>query len=141
MRKLTLIILFTLTILSCKNDKKPKVDYDNQIDKKEIIRDSSLVIINELPIEIDSTDYLIYIIGEPNTLSYGSSYSGFSSDSDNNDIFSVTNSNNAEISGNIHNIKFQKKETDSISQLTEKTILINSVNFLREVSTKIRRSI
>ena len=133
MRKLTLISIFIITLISCKNDDKPTITYDNLNDKKEIVRDSSIIVINELPIEIDSTDYLIYIIGEPNDLSYGSSYSGFSSESDNRKSFSVMNSYNSNISGDIHNIKFQKNESDTITDLTDKTILISSVDFLREI--------
>ncbi len=132
MRKLTLLFLLLVTLFSCKNDDKPTVTYDENV-KKEIVRDSSIVIINELPIEIDSTDYLIYIIGEPNDLSYGSSYSGFSSKSDKRNSFSVNDSYNTNISGNIHNLKFQKHESDTITQLTDQTILINSVDFLREI--------
>ncbi|APG59838.1 hypothetical protein [Christiangramia salexigens] len=139
MRKLTFIILVTITILGCKNEKKPKVNYDNQTDKKEIIRDSSTVIINELPFEIDSTEYLIYVIGEPSNLSYGSSYSGFGAESNNRNSFSVNNSYDSNISGNIHNLKFQKNESDTITQLTDQTILINSVDFLREIFNKNRK--
>ncbi|TXK76886.1 hypothetical protein [Mesonia sp. K4-1] len=133
MRKLILISLLIINLFSCKNNDKPTVTYDNLNDKKEITRDSSIIVINELPIEIDSTDYLVYIIGEPSNISYGSSYSGFSSESNNRNSFSVINSYNSTISGKIHNLKFQKFESDTITQLTNETILINSVDFLREI--------
>lgn len=139
MRKLILIIPFLIIIFSCENEKQPKVDYKTQNDKKEIFRDSTQIIINELPIEIDSTDYLIYVIGEPNTINYRSSYTGSESGSYDKNNFSVTSSHYGDFTGKIHNLKFQKQETDTINELTDKTILISSFGFLREIFNQNQR--
>ena len=134
MYKFIPILSFILFLLaSCHEEPRTAVDYANLKDQTEIKRDSSTVIIEELPVEIDSTEYLIYIIGEPANLSYGKIYSSFSGSSTNDKSFSVINSYRSELSGNIHNVKFQKLESDTINQLTNQTIRINSINFLREI--------
>ncbi|MCH4824570.1 hypothetical protein ML462_15460 [Gramella lutea] len=133
MRKLTLILLIIFSITSCKNDDKPTVDYNQKKDKKAIVRDTSKIVINDLPVEIDSTEYVIYVTGEPQETYYGSSYSGLGSRSSNSNSFSVISSYNADIPGSIFNLKFQKRESDSITSLTDQIILITSVKFLREI--------
>lgn len=133
MRKLTLILLVIFSITSCKNDDIPTVNYNQKKDKNVITRDTSKVMITDLPIEIDSTEYIIYVTGEPKETYYGSSYSGLGSRSSNSNSFSVTSTYHADISGSIFNLNFQKRESDTITSLTDKILLITSVNFLREI--------
>lgn len=130
---LPLLILLSALYASCISDNKPKVDYNQRSEKREVLRDTSKVVINDLPIEIDSTDYVIYVTGEPVESYYGSSYGGFGSSSDNSNNFSVVSAYKSDVSGKIYNLKFQKKESDTLTVLTDKHILIHKVTFLRPI--------
>ncbi|PHQ28697.1 hypothetical protein [Leeuwenhoekiella nanhaiensis] len=127
------MILSLILLVACKEKTKTAVNYDNLKSRTEVKRDSTTIILEELPIEIDSTDYVIYIIGEPVNLHYGKIYSGLNSGSGSGESFSILNSYGSDISGNIHNLKFQKLESDDITQLTQRTLRISSISFLRDV--------
>jgi len=107
MRKLTIFVIIIVSSLSfsCKKDDQPKVNYNQKVEKNDIVRDTSKIVISDLPIEIDSTDYVIYVTGEPRETYYGSSYSGFGS-SDSSNSFSVISTYDSDLSGKIYNLKF-----------------------------------
>ncbi|TQD38707.1 hypothetical protein [Haloflavibacter putidus] len=133
--KCTIIsVIAILLLVSCSNEEKPKVIYPkNTNDKsKELKKDSTLIEIADMPIHIDSTKYLIHPIGEYKL--YGSrnkSYFGSSNLGSGN--FSISNYNRYEITGNLHNLKFQRLDSENLTQLTNKNIRIQTVTFLRNL--------
>ena len=67
MRTLTSILMIVLTLLSC-GKQQPKIDYNSQnqsdsLTMDNIAADTSKILIAELPVYFDSTDYLIHPIG------------------------------------------------------------------------------
>lgn len=141
--KQKLIVALTFVILtSCSNNEKPKVIYreNESIQATELIKDSTLIEIADIPIHIDSTNFLIHPIGEykmygsRGKISFGSA--GYGSGS-----FSISNHNRYEITGNLYNLKFQQLETENFTALTTKNIRIKSITFLRKIFKNTKKQI
>jgi len=126
----TLVLLF----ISCGTDNKPKIVHTviNENEITELKKDSTFIEIADLPIQIDSTNYLIHPVGDFKIEDYKGRgiYKSKSYGSKN---FSISNYNGRRISGNLSNIKFQHIDSDKLSSLTENIININSLTFLRDV--------
>ena len=74
-----MLILSLIMIAGCIEEPKTAVNYYNLKNRPEIERAASTVILEEPPIEIGSTECLIYVIEEPENLCYGKMYSSCSS--------------------------------------------------------------
>jgi len=124
------ILLFT----SCGTDNKPKIVHaeNNGTEIPELKKDTTFIEVSDLPIQIDSTNYLIHPIGDfriedkRGKIIYKSS--GYGSKN-----FSVSNYGGYRISGNLSNVKFQHIDSEKLSALTENVIKIKSLTFLRKV--------
>lgn len=136
MIKNSLILTLLICVLaSCTDGKKPKIVYDNSGKNKEtteLKKDTTLIETADLPIRMDSTDYLIHPIGFLKISKSWSKTSYRSSDYKNTN-FSVSNQSKYEITGNLTNLKFQHIDSEKLIPLTEKTINIQSVTFIKEV--------
>jgi hypothetical protein len=134
----TIIIISFL--FSCKNEEdKPKVSYDT-ITKKVIEqkKDTTKVVVADLPIQFDGTQFLIYPIGEVRITDRDGKASY--SKSDWSDISFVISSNlENEITGNLQNLKFQRIDSDSLVSLTKKPINIQSVMYLKTLADKLKK--
>jgi len=142
MKYLITTVIITLFILtSCRTEEKPKVIYPEnaQTNNVELKKDSTLIEISDLPIHIDSTKYIIHPIGEFRMYGSGRSKIYFGSSNSGSGSFKISSYNRYEISGNLNNLKFQDLESEKLKQLTEKTIKINSITFLREIFDKTKR--
>ncbi|WP_299608452.1 hypothetical protein [uncultured Aquimarina sp.] len=130
----TVLLLFSIIVFaSCGNDKKPRVVYDTDPNKEatELKKDSTLIEAADLPVQIDSTNYLIHPIGYLKV--YGSrSKISFRSNYENTN-FVLSRHSNYEITGKLTNLKFQHIDSEKMIPLTEKTLIITSVRFLKEV--------
>lgn len=140
------ILIFGITILlftSCGRDNKPKIVHTEGFETEvlEPTKDTSFIEIADLPIEIDSTDYLIHPIGDfriedkRGKIIYKSS--GYGSNSS----FSISSYGGYKISGNLSNVKFQHKDSEELSALTEKIIKINSLTFLRQLFDNTKKQV
>lgn len=128
MKNLILLLALVTLLFNCNsNDNKKIISKENET--QNIKKDTSLIEIADLPIHIDSTDYLLHPIG--NYKIYASKLSSYRSDNYNS--FSVSNSNKYSISGNLSNIKFQKKDSEELIPLTNKIINIKSMSFMKEI--------
>ena len=132
-----LTIISILVLVSCKNnDEKPKLSYKTDKKVVEQKQDTAKIDIAGLPIQFETTDYLIYPISNINSNNYSKTlewkYEG-------NESFNVANNMDNEITGFMQNLKFQKTDSDSLVSLTDKPILIQSVNFLSTISLKTRQ--
>jgi hypothetical protein len=139
MKKTILLLGFFILLFAKCNDtnKTPKVSYDsnnkNKVAKVKI--DSSKIQIADLPIQIKETKYLLHPIGdfvyEGGSWKYDSS-----STSKENLSFSISNSNEYEITGYIQNLKFQHTDSTSIRSLTNNPVLIETITYLNKVAEK-----
>ena len=136
-----LITILTL-LSSCKNEKKPKVIYQEteNVETTELVKDSTLIEIADTPIHIDSTNYLIHPIGEYKMYGSRSKYR-FSSSGHGSGSFSIASYNGDRISGNLYNLKFQKMDSEKFTSLTKKNIRIKSVSFLRDIYNNLKKEI
>jgi len=142
MKNIIILVILTIILVSCGNENKPKVIYkeSKNAEPTELKKDSTLIEIADIPIHIDSTNYLIHPIGEYKIHSsrgkvyFGSS--GYGSGS-----FSVSKYNNYKITGNLHNLKFQKIDSENLTSLTKKNIRIKSISFLRDVFDNTRKQL
>ncbi|MDI9310621.1 MAG: hypothetical protein QM535_10425 [Limnohabitans sp.] len=125
-----IISLFAL-LVSCKKEQKPKVKYDKQTPKTEIKQDTSTVQVADLPIQLENSSVLIYPIGDLR-VSDVQKTAYESSRYDEKSGFRFSNSLDNEISGYIRNVKFQKKELDSLYVLTDKVVLIERITYLKD---------
>lgn len=138
--KSILILMIIVFFSSCRNDNKPSVvhsDIGNQENLKPK-KDSTYIEITDLPIEIDSTDYLIHPVGYFRTedtrgkVLYKSSRWSPQG-------FSISNYAGYTLSGNLTNILFQKKNSKYIAPLTKDFLKIESMTFLKKVSDNIKK--
>ncbi len=134
MKQIMIFSTIVLLLISCETNDKSKIVHSENINQ-EIIdpkKDSTFIEIADLPIEIDSTDYLIHPIGyfkkeeSRGKIIYKSS--GYGSQN-----FSVSNYGNNKLSGDLTNIKFQHKDSDELVSLTDEFVKIKSLTFLRDV--------
>ncbi len=142
MRNIIILGITLIFLTSCGNDEKPKVIYpeNEEIETTELKKDSTLIEIADIPIHIDSTKYLIHPIGEYRMYgSRGKVYFGSSSYASGS--FSITNYNRYEITGNLHNLKFQQLDSENLKSLTTKNIRIKSITFLRDIFDNTKKQI
>ena len=144
----TLIIYSTLALMllmsSCKEntDTPKKVIYENRAKEKEkqVAEDTSKIQIADLPIQMDGTKYLIHPIGDFRIYE-GRSKSTYGSSNTDNVSFSISNYDRFEITGFLHNIKFQHIDSTTIRSLTDKPILIQTASYLNTISDKTKQQL
>ena len=140
MKKILKIALFTagLLFVSCKEEiEKPKVSYEKPSKNTTKIKtDTTQITVADLPINIEGTKYLLFPIGDLNI--YGSnSKSLYSSSSSDSDVrFTMSNYNDFQLTGYLQNLKFQEIGKDSITKLTKKQVLIQTVTYLKSIADK-----
>jgi len=127
--KTTLITMcLALLMINCE-DKSKKISHDETVEIQ-IKIDTSKIKIADLPIAIDSTDYLIHPIGY---ISEYKSRSSSYSKSSNYTSYSVSQYKNFSIKGEFSNIKFQHTNSEKLTALTDKIVEITSINFLEDI--------
>ncbi|WNM18996.1 hypothetical protein [Flavobacterium capsici] len=137
MKNYTLYILLVSIAFfsSCKKEEeKPKVIYETtQKTTSAVVVDTTKVLVADLPIHMDGTNYLLFPIGDLNfskRMNYGSS-------SRNNSVsYTVSNYGEYEITGYLNNIKFKEIGKDTIYALTDKPVIIQSATYLKDHATK-----
>ena len=132
------ILVLTLFLYSCFKDNKPRIVHDNNIENQKPIKDSTYIEIADLPIEIDSTDYLFHPVGyfkmESNT-----GKSMYRSSSWRSQGISISNYSGYKLSGNLTNVLFQHKNSNDITPLTKDFLKIESMTFLKDISDNTKR--
>lgn len=126
MKKISLYIFPLLALfISCKEGQKPKVKYDSTAPKVEIKKDSSKLEIADLPLQFQSSNVLVYPIGDLRVSELKKN--GYEEKGN----FNVSNSLEDEITGYLRNVKFQEAGTDSLHVLTDKVMMIERITFLK----------
>ncbi|NRD20723.1 hypothetical protein HNV08_11745 [Winogradskyella eckloniae] len=129
MKSIILIFALALTLSNCDERRTNRINHDATIET-EVKKDSSQIEIADLPILIDSTDYLIHPIGH--ITEYKSRFSSYSGKRGYNS-FSVSNYNDFSIQGEFSNLKFQHINSEKLTALTDKIVEITSVRFLETI--------
>ncbi len=135
------LFITIITFSSCREEaEKPKVSY-NKTNKKiaEKKQDTTKIPVSGLPIQFDLTNYLIYPIGNLNTQDADSKYDSSRGSGNDYPNFNIANNMDNEITGYLTNLKFQKTDSDSLVSLTNKPMLIQSVNYLPNVAFRTRQ--
>lgn len=132
---LTLVVAFS----SCNKEKeKPKVIYENPVKAQNIANvDTTSVTLVDLPIQMQGTNYLLFPVGELRTT--GSMYDAASKGGQLS--YKVSNYSEYQLTGFMRNIKFQQVGKDTITALTDKNILIQSVTYLKTLADKTKQQI
>ena len=133
MRHLISVILICTLFTAC--EQQPKINYKNNTDSTSVmesrIKDTTKVLVAELPVKFDSTDVLIFAIRLVDLEGRGR-YSRFESSSSSNSDIASSYFNKDILTGNLINLVFRDKNGEE-RKLTDRKILIKSVNFLREI--------
>lgn len=130
-----LLFIFIISFTACSNSDNRKVVENSENTSKKQKEDTSYEI-SDLPIHIDSTAYLIHPIGNY-VIRRGRTKYFDSEDYEVNSSSSVSmNHSKNKITGDLSNVKFQHLDSNKLKSLTDKTLRINSMLFLRDVYKK-----
>lgn len=136
-----LILILTTVVLLSSCEQKPKINYRSEIDTTAVIenkiKDTTKVLVSELPVKFDSTDILIYAIGLIDLEERGG-YSKYASGSYSNTEIALSYFNRDYLSGDLINLVFHEKNGNE-RKLTDKKIQIRRVIFLREIYKKTKQ--
>lgn len=137
MKNSILVLITFFVFVSCKKEavEKPKVTYNKSSEKTIIATvDTTKIAVAGLPIQFDATNYFLFPIGNINTES-----KRYDSTTNNIVSYTVSNAMDNEITGYLQNIKFQKTDSDTLISLTNKPMLIQSVNYLATIAAKTKQ--
>ena len=132
-------LLFIVFIVSCKKEEatKPKVTYESTPKvKPEVVVDTNQILIADLPINMEETNYLIYPIGVVSGI-----VKGLKSGSDTEGNFTISNYGEYQITGYLKNLKFQEIGKDTIYALTNKQVLIETATYLKAFADKTKQKL
>lgn len=134
------ILLFSIMLsTSCKKEEdKPKVIYESPKTSTSLVVDTTKVLIADLPIHMEGTNYLLFPVGDLNfskRTNYGSS------NRSNSVSYTVSNYGEYEITGFLNNIKFKEIGKDTLYALTDKRVIIQSATYLKENAVKNKQNI
>tara|TARA_A100000171_G_C2132361_1_gene147604 strand:+ start:1391 stop:2119 length:729 start_codon:yes stop_codon:yes gene_type:complete len=137
-------ILVTLSVLllcwSCDTKPKPAVVYsadtNGQASEQPPMVDTTLVLIGDLPLHFDSTDYLLFPIGEIRVSNRpgGKLYLGSGSSGD--ISFTASYFSGSSFTGNLDNVMVQHLDSTNFRPITDKTLKIRNFQFLEATRKK-----
>lgn len=137
MIRLLIVFVATILLISCGQD-KPKIAYDEAVDTTSVmddrIKDTTKILVSELPVKFDSTDMLLFPIGLVDLQQRGG-YTKIASGSYSSSEIASSYFNSDNLIGNFINIVFQGKNGNE-RKLTDRKIKIRSIHFLREIFKK-----
>jgi len=144
MKHLPIYILLSIMALmvSCKKEtEKPKVIYEDTSKPAAAANvNSDKIVLADLPIQMEGTSVLIYPIGELN-ISDGNESKLESSSYKRDRNFMISNTSEYEITGYLSSIKFQQVGTDSITNLTDKNVIIERITYLKNFADKTKKQL
>jgi len=141
MKRHTLYIslVIALNLAGCKKEEptKPKVIYENTAKPKtEATVDTAQIEVADLPVNMEGTNFLIHPIGV-----MSGNARGIKPSSDAEPSFTVSNYGEYQITGYLKNLKFQEIGKDSIYALTDKTVLIETATYLKNLADKSKQQL
>lgn len=136
MKRYLLLFSLVAVVSACREQEpeKPKVIYRDAKTTAPATADTTSIAIADLPLHITGTDFLIHPIGDLRI----DSKSRYSSSAAGNGIsYNVSNYSEFELTGYMSNLKFQKTDSDSLTVLTDKAVLIQSARVVTEKYQKL----
>lgn len=134
MIRLIFVTVTAILFVSC-SKQRPKIDYQEKADTTSIIddriKDTTKILVSELPVKFDSTDILLFPVGLVDLQErgvYGKIKSGSYGSSD----IASSYLDRDKLIGNYTNVVFHD-EKGSETKLTDKKIRIRTIYFLREI--------
>ncbi|WCO00859.1 hypothetical protein [Psychroserpens ponticola] len=128
------LFMIIISFFACTKRDHRKV-IENTENTSEKRKDIKTFEVADLPIHIDSTSYLIHPIGNYDMENSRSEY--FKSENYRLSGHAVSNVSKNKISGNLSNVKFEHLDSTGLKSLTDKTMKIRSMLFLRDIYNKI----
>jgi hypothetical protein len=131
--------MLVVFFVSCKKqeEEKPKVIYDaTSKAKPEVPVDTNQILIADLPVNMEGTNYLIHPIGVVTGKG-----KGLRSSAESGEGFTVSNYGEYQITGYLKNLKFQEIGKDTIYSLTDKPVLIETATYLKTFSDKTKQQL
>jgi hypothetical protein len=132
---ITLLIIIISFSACTKRDKRKVVDTKEKV--SEVKKETNSIDLADLPIYIDSTDYLIHPIG--NYIIRNSRSEKYSGDSFYYSNYTVSNYNGYRIAGDLSNVKFQHVNSEELKSLTNAVLKIHEMSFLFEQFKKSKK--
>ena len=143
MKKILIISVLTILFWSCKNEPEPpKVTYEDnlKIKTKKTSEDTTKIDVADLPIQFEGTNVLIFPVGKIQINSGQSSMQKIDVNEVNDAVsFKISNNNDNEITGFLNNVKFQSINKDTVTKLTDKKVIIQSITYLKDFATKTKK--
>ena len=140
MTRLIIVFLVAMLMLSCEGDNR-KIDYKETIDTTSVIddriRDTTKILVADLPVRFDSTDMLLFAIGLVDLKDRGG-YSKLTSGSSGSSEMASGYFGRDNWTGNFINIVFQDQRGIE-RKLTDKKLKIVDVTFLRDIFRETKR--
>ncbi len=130
----TIILFVSCSRQGSKIDYQEKVDTTSVVDDR--IKDTTKILVSELPVRFDSTDILLFAIGLVDLQERGG-YSKIKSGSYSTNEIASSYFDRDKLIGSYMNVVFQDKK-GSERKLTDKKIRIRTIYFLREIFKTIR---
>ncbi|MEQ9218259.1 MAG: hypothetical protein RLO17_09470 [Cyclobacteriaceae bacterium] len=134
-----------LVLGSCDSDPKQTVVYPTdstgQVVEKQLIVDTTLVLMGELPVYFDSTDYLLFPIGPIRVYSRGSNKIYFGSGSSSDKSFSIGYLSGTTFTGNLDNIMVQHLDSSNFRPITKEVVKIRSFRFLESLRKRTKQQL
>jgi hypothetical protein len=125
--------------VSCKKqeEEKPKVIYDaTSKAKAEVTVDTNQILIADLPVNMEGTNYLLHPIGV-----LTGKGKGLKSSPEYGEGFTVSNYGEYQITGYLKNLMFQEIGKDTIYALTDKPVLIETATYLKTFADKTKQQL
>jgi hypothetical protein len=142
MIRLVIAATSTLLFFSC-GQRETQINHEQSIDTTAVLddrlKDSTKVLVAELPIQFDSTDVLLHAISVVNLQTCGGTLGRISKDAYGSSDFSSGYYTNNDLTGDFINIVFQDKEGLERA-LTDKKMSIKRVTFLQDIYKLTKRS-
>jgi len=134
MKNILILGIIISLLISCGNENKSKIVHveNSRNEVPELKKDTTFIEFADLPIQIDSTDYLIHPIGYFKTKKHRGKVI-YKSPAYGSKNFSISRYSGYRISGNLINVKFQHVESEKLAALTENVIRIKSLTFLKKL--------
>lgn len=137
------LVSLPFLFLGCKEElEKPKVSYEKTPKTRTQAKvDSTQIKVADLPINIEGTNYLIFPVGDLNIYGKSSKVSYGSNSSESGESFTISNYNDFQFTGYLQNLKFQEIGKDTISTLSDKSILIQNATYLKTIADKSKQQL
>jgi hypothetical protein len=134
MKHLTTIVLALLILNSCSKGNKTIAASDGKT--RTFKADISQIEVADLPIHLDSTEYLIHAIGKIDPYNSRSFLYSESNNTRNMSSYNISRNNNFTITGELTNLKFQHFGSEGLVTLTKNHLKITSVTYLNKIANE-----